>query len=282
MLSLKLNSAFFFFALVLRSCALHVPTVHDAQAIFQPSSSSSSQDVLYGAADGVEKYPIKIYKPPRGTLRKFVIGNEGEREGIMRVASEYNLDIWHHTSTEVHIYTPEDEPIPSELRFFEHNQMKISSPSPSASSKSGAPVNWNLASFTNSTFHDMYHPLFEIDEFILQLQELFPEKVRVREIGHSAEGREMRAISVSSTPIEELGGEEEEDNEWDIVEVEDASEDSKDLKKDKKEKSKKDKKKNKKKGKKGKGRKNPPPAEKSKLGFVIVGAQHAREVRCLF
>jgi len=94
----------------------------------------------------------------------------------------------------------------------------------------------------NSTFHDVYHPLEEVQTFLTQLAATFPESARLSKFGHSAEGRSVIALTISS------GG---------YVD--------------------------KKKGDGSKQRKRkktrPPLQEGEKLGIVIVGAQHAREVR---
>lgn len=83
----------------------------------------------------------------------------------------------------------------------------------------------------------MYHPLFEIDDFLRQLLELHPNTTRLTNLGHTGQGREMMALTISTT---ELQGETQRMTAK----------------------------------KKKKGKKN-----RNKLGFVIVGAQHAREVR---
>ncbi|KAH8110918.1 hypothetical protein DFH11DRAFT_727843 [Phellopilus nigrolimitatus] len=57
---------------------------------------------------------------------------------------------------------------------------------------------WNLSSFTNTTFHDAYHPLYEIDEFMEHLAALYPDRVTLFELGHSAQGREMFAMRITS------------------------------------------------------------------------------------
>ncbi|KAL5532375.1 hypothetical protein ACEPAF_5945 [Sanghuangporus sanghuang] len=56
---------------------------------------------------------------------------------------------------------------------------------------------WNLSSLTNTIYHDTYHPLFEIDEYMEHLAALYPTNVSVSELGHSSEGREMYAMRIS-------------------------------------------------------------------------------------
>lgn len=85
--------------------------------------------------------------------------------------------------------------------------------------------------------------MFELESFLHELQELHPELVTLKNLGHSGAGREMFAVTISKP------------------------EDETERKKDKKRK--------KKKGRKG----LKPHDEGQKFGFVVVGAQHAREVR---
>jgi extracellular matrix protein 14 len=94
-----------------------------------------------------------------------------------------------------------------------------------------APADWELSSFTNSSFHKNYHPLYEIGEFIQELARLHPDIVNIHNIGRTGEGREILAMTLSTPPTDAMM------------------------------------------------RSLPGPG---KLGFVIVGAQHAREVRILF
>ena len=93
---------------------------------------------------------------------------------------------------------------------------------------------WDVTSLENTTYHDVYHPLFEIDDFLRLLSKLHPNTTRLTNLGHTGQGREMIALTISTT--------ERQDETQRMT------------------------------AKKGKKRKN-------KLGFVIVGAQHAREVR---
>ena len=101
---------------------------------------------------------------------------------------------------------------------------------------------WNGSSLINTTFHESYHPLDEIDAFLNQLSNAYPNTTRLISLGHSAEGREMTALSISTGPYK-------------------FQDDGRKKKKPKKH------------------RKSPGAKDGMKMGFVIVGAQHAREVR---
>lgn len=56
---------------------------------------------------------------------------------------------------------------------------------------------WNLGSFSNSTFHSDYHTLYEVESFMHEMVLSYPDIIRLAEIGHSAEGREMYALEIS-------------------------------------------------------------------------------------
>ena len=103
--------------------------------------------------------------------------------------------------------------------------------------------NWVMSTLENTTFHDSYHPLPQIENFMQELVDAHPETARLINLGRSAEGRDILGLTISigdDDESEEFNGEK-----------------------------KKRKKKKKKKG---------PRKQKEKLGFVIQGAQHAREV----
>lgn len=66
---------------------------------------------------------------------------------------------------------------------------------PQKHSKSLAP--WNLISLSNSTIHEAYHPLEDIEYFVEELLGLHPDIVTRTNIGHTSEGREMYALTIS-------------------------------------------------------------------------------------
>lgn len=61
---------------------------------------------------------------------------------------------------------------------------------------------WSLISLTNSTYHEDYHPLSEVDHFVDELLEQHPDLVTRASIGHSSEGREMYALTISKARTE--------------------------------------------------------------------------------
>ena len=64
---------------------------------------------------------------------------------------------------------------------------------------SEAGIRWDVASPSNATFHAQYHPLDEIQSFMRDLAAAYPEQVTIVPLGHSGEGREMFALEISAT-----------------------------------------------------------------------------------
>lgn len=97
-----------------------------------------------------------------------------------------------------------------------------------------------MQSLQNSTFHDNYQPLNEVQSFLTELSVAFPNITRLAHFGQTAEGRQMMGLTISSGTYEEMTG---------ILNM-----------------------------KRKKKKTRPPLRSHEKLGIVIVGAQHAREV----
>jgi hypothetical protein len=99
------------------------------------------------------------------------------------------------TRSHIDIYTSSaSQPLPPRLTKHPHTQTLITSPVPPAHPLAR---DWNLTSLENSTFHSAYHPLFEIDEFMYQLQAEHPDLVRLVPLGHTGQGREMVGMTIS-------------------------------------------------------------------------------------
>ncbi|KAI0826569.1 hypothetical protein BC628DRAFT_1536503 [Trametes gibbosa] len=84
-----------------------------------------------------------------------------------------------------------------------------------------------LGTLSNSTYHTVYHPLYEIEEFMETMAKTYPHLVKLVNLGHTAEQREMLGMHISKSD-EEL-------------------------------------------------RKSGRDSVSKRVGFVITGAQHARE-----
>ncbi|PPR04132.1 hypothetical protein CVT26_001324 [Gymnopilus dilepis] len=181
--------------------------------------------------------------------QQYILNSEERRYGVLRrfsvpaivpdalkVAQAHDLDVWRATDSFLDIYSPPDYPLlPDALGTIPHTSTQISTSVPKQLRSN---LSWNLSTLTNTSFHDTYHPLQEVESFLEQLVATYPNVTRLTNLGHSAEGREMFALTISSGEYKNA---------------------------------------KKKKKKKEKERKGRTPRESEKLGFVIVGAQHARE-----
>ncbi|TFK67830.1 hypothetical protein BDN72DRAFT_770233 [Pluteus cervinus] len=177
-----------------------------------------------------------------GVLRRFTPDSTSSVESILGIAQDHDLDIWQITNSHIDVYFPPPSPVPHALSLVNHTTSYIPTQHQTTSSNS-RPLQseWNLNSLSNSTFHSTYHPLFEVDSFLNELVEMRPDMVKLIKLGHSGQGREMMGVTIST----EFG-----------------VSSSGDLGR-----------------RKGKGRKGHEKEEdvQPKLGFVITGAQHARE-----
>jgi Zinc carboxypeptidase len=69
---------------------------------------------------------------------------------------------------------------------------------------SEAGTRWDVVSPSNATFHTQYHPLDEIQSFMRDLAAAYPKQVTIVPLGHSGEGREMFALEISA--LSDLAG----------------------------------------------------------------------------
>lgn len=92
-----------------------------------------------------------------------------------------------------------EKDLPEELQGIRYTMSEIDASIPKLLSQPMSFSQWNLSGIgpKNNTFHDSYHPLHEIDMFISELVDSFPELVTVIKLGHSAEGREMLGVKLS-------------------------------------------------------------------------------------
>lgn len=125
---------------------------------------------------------------------------------------------------------------------------------PSCPPMTDVTTRWDVASPSNATFHARYHPLDEIQSFVRDLVTANPQQVAVVPLGHSGEGREMFALEISSAAGASAG-------------ARDGSHDqnSRQVVLD---------------GKDGKGKEE--RGTGPRCGFLVTGAQHAREVSIVY
>ncbi|TDL18656.1 hypothetical protein BD410DRAFT_793044 [Rickenella mellea] len=173
-----------------------------------------------------------VFLGGQSILQRFTFEGPEALDDILDAAEQNDLDVWQVTNAHVDVlFTPTSRPLSLPKLLSKGTAIPPAIYSVPTDDTQRPIEEWNIRSFQNTTFHGQYHPLYEIDGFMEDLAALHPDLVKLVNIGHSAEGREMFAISISKPT--ELGEQ-------------------------------------KRKGKEG---------EKStgKPGFVVTGAQHARE-----
>ena len=208
-------------------------------------------------------------------LRRFAVRSDDEREQLMAHATvrtanygqkcwamnllfikAYDWDIWQTTPSYIDIFFRQSADIfsaPSLYSQFPYSDIHIPdlSSQPLDTKKPSrveSTVSWNLSSLNNSTYHSAYHSLHEMYTFAQELATQFPQEVSIVPLGHSGQGREMFALEITDGARTAPSGEEfqsHDQNCWT--------------------------------GKRGKAK----TGRKQKMGFLVMGAQHAREVSLL-
>ncbi|THH32186.1 hypothetical protein EUX98_g1981 [Antrodiella citrinella] len=161
--------------------------------LIRSSSATLDQKVLSLAPNAI---------PVSSVLRRFQTDSEDEREELLYAAQLANADVWHVAANHVDIFIPSShDHLFSTLDTvgLSYNDSLIPSTLLEPPPKLAAP--WSLISLTNSTFHEDYHRLEDIDSFVDELLELYPDLVTRTDIGHSSEGREMFALTISKPKV---------------------------------------------------------------------------------
>ncbi|KAI0360633.1 Zn-dependent exopeptidase [Trametes cingulata] len=115
-------------------------------------------------------------------------------EGLLRIAegAEVHARVWQIGPSHVDIYF-EDAAQRLDLSIPEVGSIALDNPEDLHLYSKG----WNLSSLSNSTYHSVYHPLYEVEDFMQELATTFPNNVELVNLGHSAENREMIAMRLS-------------------------------------------------------------------------------------
>ena len=109
---------------------------------------------------------------------------------------EHDLDIWHATPSYIDIFSPLDAPpLPPTLQSLPHITTQISAP---VISTNHLKTDWNLSSLENTTFHDSYHPLSQIENFMRDLADTHPQIAHLNILGRTAEGRDIFGLTIST------------------------------------------------------------------------------------
>jgi len=120
------------------------------------------------------------------TLRRYSVESQLELEKLLELAQEHNLDVWSATNSTADIYFPTNASFRVDAPFTEsviHTTPPVQ-----------ADDTWHL----NASFHDAYHPLDQVEQFVSSLSAQFPERVKIVPIGRSVEQRDIWAIKISS------------------------------------------------------------------------------------
>ncbi|KAI0764918.1 hypothetical protein C8Q74DRAFT_1284717 [Fomes fomentarius] len=124
-------------------------------------------------------------------LRRYALQGQGIVD-VVRATELVNARIWHASPSHVDV-------------LFEHADQKLDIPLPEAGTiplsrpehLAFAYGNWDLSSLANTTYHAVYHPLYEIESFMEDLASSNPSLVQLVNLGHSSEGREMLGMKIS-------------------------------------------------------------------------------------
>ncbi|KAI0300500.1 hypothetical protein B0F90DRAFT_1846663 [Multifurca ochricompacta] len=151
-------------------------------------------------------------KPENGILYRFSPTSSNETDELLAWAELREWDLWQISPSHVDIYFPHPPVAEAGLDLFPpyllptaRHQIESQTPSCAhagcikhASSTIITERRWDLASLSNATFHSRYHPLGEIHSFVRDLADAYPHQVSVIPLGHSGEGREMFALEITS------------------------------------------------------------------------------------
>ncbi|KZS90090.1 hypothetical protein SISNIDRAFT_488625 [Sistotremastrum niveocremeum HHB9708] len=142
----------------------------------------------------------------QGTVRRYTHELAQDVDELLRIAQDLNLDIWHHDSKQLDIYFPTTTTAsmhPALHRNTSYFEPYSEVPSPQLLAQNA--VGWNISDLRASTFHLSYHPLYEIDSFLEEMANEWPDLVELIDIGASAEGRKTLAVKIARTDLNKKG-----------------------------------------------------------------------------
>ncbi|KAI0254492.1 hypothetical protein BJV78DRAFT_1184679 [Lactifluus subvellereus] len=148
-----------------------------------------------------------------GILYRFTPASSDETEELLAWAELREWDLWQIGHSHVDIYFPRPAVaevelglLPSHLPPTASHHINRSTPSCMLADRvkhASSPIvnegrRWDVVSPSNATFHSQYHPLDEINSFARDLADAYPHQVSIIPLGHSSEGREMFALEITS------------------------------------------------------------------------------------
>ncbi|RPD65540.1 hypothetical protein L226DRAFT_530887 [Lentinus tigrinus ALCF2SS1-7] len=158
--------------------------------------SLSSATLIYALSVPLKDWSsADAHQPDQpGVVRRYALPHlQGwEVQDVLRAAELTNGRVWDTGPSHVDV-------------LFNHPDQVLELPLPAAGSiplshpevLAGSSGKWNLGSLSNSTYHSVYHPLYEINEFMEEMARAYPNLVQLVDLGHTGEGREMIAMKLS-------------------------------------------------------------------------------------
>ncbi|KAI0291951.1 hypothetical protein BC826DRAFT_457103 [Russula brevipes] len=142
-----------------------------------------------------------------GILYRFSLTSSNETEELLSWAELREWDLWQTTRSHVDVYFPRRAIAEAELELLPIPLAPGSTSSHRVDGRTGtqhrAAHGGSSASPPSSdTFHTQYHPLDEIEGFVHALAAAYPRQVSVVRLGHSGEGREMFALEITAAKTE--------------------------------------------------------------------------------
>ncbi|KAH9849312.1 hypothetical protein C2E23DRAFT_839677 [Lenzites betulinus] len=140
-----------------------------------------------------EQTPLKLETPLQGVLRRYALSqlSNSQVEGLHR-AETSDAQVWAVGPSHVDV-------------FFQQPERQWDLPAPAGGSVLPTSVDdlhlsdgeRTLGTLSNSTYHTVYHPLYEVEEFMQTMASTHPHLVELINLGHTAEQREMIGMRIS-------------------------------------------------------------------------------------
>ncbi|KAG8907769.1 putative metallocarboxypeptidase ecm14 [Tulasnella sp. 403] len=130
-------------------------------------------------------------------VRRYPLVNERDALGVIDSARANNLDIWSLNKDYVDIYFPSESGVPAYFTSLNHTALSPALPNRETSLRPSPIGPWNVSTLANCTFHNGFHTLEEIDSFVQQLANEYPNLVELVRLGKTSENRDILALNIS-------------------------------------------------------------------------------------
>ncbi|KAI0646349.1 hypothetical protein C8Q79DRAFT_962203 [Trametes meyenii] len=148
-----------------------------------------------------EQAPLEPQTPERpGVLRRYARSSfpDGDLQDVIRAAEASDAHVWQVGQSHVDVIFQRADGHLNELSYEAGSVILDGLDDLHNYSGRG-----NIGFLANSTYHSVYHPLYEIEDFVGELARTRPDLVQLVNLGHTAQGREMFAMQLSR-PADEL------------------------------------------------------------------------------